>query len=64
MKQSPEYKEGYSAGYRAGRKKIAAKERAEWIMDKSGWYCSKCKTKHNQGHENYCCKCGAKMKGC
>ena len=64
MKQSPEYKKGYLAGYDAGRKKTAVKERAEWIMDKNGWHCSKCKTKYNQSHEDYCCKCGAKMKGC
>lgn len=54
-KSSPEYKKGYQAGY------SASKLTSYWVIRNGEWYCKYCGTLHNQGHDNYCCKCGAKM---
>lgn len=63
-KKSSDYENGYHAGYKAGVKSTGRKVesiRANWIMRKDGWYCSNCLTKHEQAHDDYCCKCGRKM---
>lgn len=62
--KSPDYWAGYSAGYQKGKFEInkhLPKSKAYWIMRKDGWYCSNCKTKHEQAHDEFCCKCGAEM---
>ena len=57
--RSNEYKLGYYAGYKQGKR--AVRPRAYWIMRKDGWYCSNCNTKHEQEHDDFCCKCGSEM---
>lgn len=64
--KSPDYEAGYKAGYKAGHKKgrngiKVLSPKAYWIMRKDGWYCSGCSTKNEQKHNDFCCKCGAKM---
>lgn len=63
MPMTPDYKNGYWAGYKAGtqRSEKIKPTKAYWIMRKGGWYCSNCNTKHEQAHDDYCCKCGCKM---
>lgn len=61
------YQEGYYDGHLAGYTKAINEERPQdsWIYNDGSYMCSKC------GHEiigilqdlNYCCKCGAKMRG-
>lgn len=69
-KKSKEYKQGFADGCKRGyancRKEMAFEgkiviRKAYWIMRKDGWYCSNCLTKHNQAHDDFCCKCGFKM---
>ena len=59
------YNSGYSKGYDAGRKAENKKpepiRKSYWIMRKDGWYCNNCLTKHEQAHDDFCCKCGRKM---
>ena len=66
--RSADYKAGYSAGYNAGlkadktpRPKGYTNKTANWVMRKGDWYCSNCNTKHEQAHDDFCCKCGYKM---
>ena len=59
--RSPDYKAGYKAGYTKGKRELMKVRTANWIMKKDGWYCSDCGTKHDQAHDDFCCKCGAKM---
>jgi hypothetical protein len=65
--KTPDYRAGYKAGYIKGKREaeivrvVADVKKASWIMDKNGWHCSNCGTKHNQAHDEFCCKCGAKM---
>lgn len=63
-KKSPDYKNGYFAGYKAATKATGRKVEpkvSHWVMRKDGWYCFNCGTKYEQAHDNYCCKCGRKM---
>lgn len=62
--KSPDYEAGYQAGYKAGMRGSGRKvepKTSYWIMRKDGWYCFNCNTKHEQVHDDYCCKCGRKM---
>lgn len=66
MEHSPDYKrghkDGFNAGYNRGRGDAARHDfDAKWILRKGDWYCSNCGTKNEQKHEDYCCKCGARM---
>ncbi len=63
MEYSPDYKIGFNAGYNRGRYDALKHDfDAKWILRKGNWYCSRCNTKNEQKHEDYCCKCGARMK--
>ena len=67
VNETPEYKSGYSAGYSTGYSIGVANGarydnlKARWRYVKGEWFCSNCGTKHEQKHDEYCCKCGAKM---
>lgn len=66
---SPDYRNGYKAGYAKAKyeveKKINAdksiKAKARWVLKDRDWFCSKCKTKCEQNHYDFCCKCGSPM---
>lgn len=56
------FKEGFNSGYSRGRGDAARHDfDAIWIYVNGNWYCSRCDTKHEQKHDDFCCKCGARM---
>ena len=69
--ETPEYRTGYKSGYSAGYRKakselensteMSVKAKAHWVLKDREWYCSKCKTKCEQKHYDFCSKCGSPM---
>ena len=58
------YRNGFSAGYEAGRRSAGERKHGQWLINPDGYYpyCSNCKTEPKHGDmTDYCPKCGAIM---
>ena len=58
------YRNGYAAGYEAGRRSAGARKTGRWLVNPDGYYpyCSECNTEPKNGEmTDYCPSCGAHM---
>ena len=60
--KSNEIKDAYMHGYNQARKEFE-RPQGEWKLHGMIYYCSVCGHDYEQGGNNFCGNCGAKMKG-